>query len=77
MTSYKGVIERWHRTVRDELLDELPKDLHTLEGLNAALWAWLGVEYHARTHATTGRAGPALRIRARVSTTCPGGHLAA
>lgn len=65
MTSYKGVIERWHRTVRDELLDELPKDLHTLEGLNAALWAWLGVEYHARTHTTTGRA-PGLHFESEL-----------
>lgn len=62
----KGVIERWHRTVRDELLDELPKDLHTLEGLNAALWAWLGVEYHARTHTTTGRA-PGLHFESELA----------
>ncbi len=52
----KGSIERWHRTVRDQLLDELPAGPHTLERLNAALWAWLEREYHARTHSTTGRA---------------------
>ena len=33
----KGCIERWHRTLRDELLDGLPSDIHTLDGLNAAL----------------------------------------
>jgi putative transposase len=52
----KGCIERWHRTVRDELIDELSQNVHTLDSLNAALWAWLSVEYHARTHSTTGRA---------------------
>jgi len=51
----KGVIERWHRTVRDELLDELPDHPLPLADLNATLWAWLRVEYHARVHATTGR----------------------
>lgn len=61
----KGVIERWHRTVRDELLDELPADSLTLDDLNAALWAWLGVEYHARTHSTTGRA-PGLHFESEL-----------
>mgnify|MGYP002629505858 CR=1 FL=1 len=51
----KGVIERWHRTVRDEVLDELPDHPLPLGELNATLWAWLRVEYHARVHATTQR----------------------
>jgi len=51
----KGVIERWHRTVREEILDELPDHPLALDELNATLWAWLRVEYHARIHATTGR----------------------
>lgn len=51
----KGVIERWHRTVRDELLDELPTEPLTLGDLNSKLWAWLAVEYHARPHDTTKR----------------------
>ncbi len=51
----KGVIERWHRTVREELLDELPEAPLTLGELNSKLWAWLGAEYHARKHDTTGR----------------------
>lgn len=51
----KGVIERWHRTVREELLDELPAHPVTLGDLNSKLWAWLAVEYHARKHDTTGR----------------------
>jgi transposase InsO family protein len=52
----KGVIERWHRTLREELLDELPGHPISLADLNAKLWAWLGAEYHARKHDTTQRA---------------------
>lgn len=62
----KGAIERWHRTVRDQLLDELSKQTLTLEELNAALWAWLGVEYHANTHSTTGRA-PGLHFESELA----------
>jgi transposase InsO family protein len=51
----KGVIERWHRTVREELEEELPTEPLTLGDLNSKLWAWLAVEYHARKHDTTGR----------------------
>jgi putative transposase len=52
----KGVIERWHRTFREEVEDELPQEPVTLAELNAVLWAWLAEEYHARKHETTGRA---------------------
>lgn len=52
----KGVIERWHRTWRDEVGDELPDTPLPLAELNAKHWAWLGAEYHAREHSTTGRA---------------------
>jgi len=52
----KGVIERWHRTWRDEVGDELPDAPLPLAELNAKHWAWLGAEYHAREHSTTGRA---------------------
>ena len=52
----KGVIERWHRTWREEVEDELPAHPLTLADLSAKHWAWLGAEYHARTHETTGRA---------------------
>jgi putative transposase len=51
----KGVIERWHRTWRDEVGDELPDSPIPLTELNATHWAWLRVEYHARVHSTTGR----------------------
>lgn len=52
----KGVIERWHRTWRDEVGDELPDHPLSLAELNAKHWAWLSAEYHARKHNTTGRA---------------------
>jgi transposase InsO family protein len=65
----KGVIERWHRTWREEVGDELPDHPLPLAELNATHWAWLAAEYHARAHETTGRAprehwlaeGPFLR----------------
>jgi len=49
----KGVIERWHRTWREEVGDELPEDPLPLAELNAKHWAWLAAEYHARPHDTT------------------------
>lgn len=52
----KGVIERWHRTWREEVGDELPETPLPLAELNAKHWAWLGAEYHARVHDTTRRA---------------------
>ena len=53
----KGVIERWHRTWRDEVEDEFPEDSPIpIAQLVAAHDAWLGVEYHARIHDTTRRA---------------------
>jgi transposase InsO family protein len=51
----KGVIERWHRTWRDEVGDELPEHPLPLSELNAIHFAWLRVEYHGRKHDTTGR----------------------
>jgi len=51
----KGAIERWHRTLREELLDELDDRVVTLDELNSIHWAWLGSEYHSRQHDTTQR----------------------
>jgi putative transposase len=51
----KGVIERWHRTWREEVGDELPDEPLPLAELNAKHWAWLSAEYQARQHNTTGR----------------------
>ena len=51
----KGVIERWHRTWREEVGDELPDHPLPIAELNAKHWAWLAAEYHARKHDTTGK----------------------
>lgn len=51
----KGVIERWHRTWREEVGDELPDHPLPIAELNAKHWAWLAAEYHARKHDTTRR----------------------
>lgn len=51
----KGVIERWHRTWREEVEDELEGEVIELEHLSAAHAAWLAREYHVRVHDTTGR----------------------
>jgi len=52
----KGVIERWHRTWREEVGDELGDHPIPIAELNAKHWAWLAAEYHARQHTTTGKA---------------------
>lgn len=51
----KGGIERFNRTHREEVLDEVGDQVLTLDELNAFNWAWLEQEYHARKHDTTGR----------------------
>lgn len=52
----KAVIERWHRTWRAEVEDELPEAPIRLDELEQKHRAWLTCEYHARLHDTTGRA---------------------
>lgn len=62
----KGVIERWHRTWREEVEDELPRDgVIAIEDLTAIHFAWLAREYHDRVHDTTG-APPRDRFLAEV-----------
>jgi transposase InsO family protein len=51
----KGAVERFNRTARDELCDELPDEPMPLSELNALLWAWLSRDYHRREHGGTGR----------------------
>lgn len=51
----KGVIERWHRSWREEVEDELGDGPLSLGDLNAVHWAWVAAEYHARPHDTTKR----------------------
>ncbi len=52
----KGVIERWHRTWREEVEDELPHEPIRIEDLAAIHFAWLARDYHPRVHDTTGAA---------------------
>ena len=49
----KAGIERLFRTIRAEILDELPEGPIPLAELNAALWSWLSAEYHVRVHGGT------------------------
>ncbi|MEO7329233.1 MAG: Mu transposase C-terminal domain-containing protein [Minicystis sp.] len=52
----KGAIERWHRTWREEVEDELDERPYRQEELAEIHAAWLAEEYHARVHDTTQRA---------------------
>lgn len=61
----KGVIERFHRTWREEVEDELPREGVTLSDLAAAHYAWLARDYHVRIHETVG-APPRERFLAEV-----------
>ena len=49
----KAAIERFLRTVREEVLDEVGEEPLGLDELNARLWSWLAVEYHRRRHGGT------------------------
>jgi putative transposase len=49
----KGKIERWHLTVRSQLLTELDlQAIHGLDELNARLWVWLEQKYHRTPHSS-------------------------
>lgn len=51
----KGVIERYNRTWREEVEDELPDGPVPIDELIAKHDAWLAIEYHGRKHGTTSR----------------------
>lgn len=46
----KGKLERWHRTVREQFLQELHPHINSLYELNNSLWAWLDEYYHRSPH---------------------------
>ncbi len=47
----KGKLERFHRTFREQFLDEIYiEKIANLSDLNARLWAWLDHVYHQRPH---------------------------
>jgi transposase InsO family protein len=48
----KGKLERFHRTFREQFLNELDLDrVANIDELNARLWAWIESIYHTRPHA--------------------------
>jgi len=51
----KGAIEKFNRTWREEVEDELPDHPIPLTELEAKHQAWLARDYHARVHTTTQR----------------------
>ena len=51
----KAGVERFFRTVREELVDELPPEPMELAKLNGLLWSWRSAEYHQRIHSGTQR----------------------
>ncbi len=51
----KAGVERFFRTLREELLDELGPEPLELATLNGLLWSWLSAEYHQRIHGGTQR----------------------
>jgi len=51
----KGAIEKFNRTWREEVEDELPDHPIPLSELEAKHRAWLACDYHARIHDTTQR----------------------
>lgn len=57
----RGKMERFWRTLRQRLLDH-DSQPHTLHSLNAALAAWLDVDYHQRRHGGLMGETPAKRF---------------
>jgi transposase InsO family protein len=51
----KGGIEKWNRTWREEVEEELPEEPLQIDELQSRVWAWLSAEYNARVHTSTGR----------------------
>lgn len=60
----KGKLERFHRTFREQFLDELDiQKIKDLADLNARLWAWCESIYHTRPHAGLNGDSPIERWR--------------
>jgi transposase InsO family protein len=60
----KGKLERFHRTFREQFLNELDMTkVRDLGDLNARLWAWLESIYHTRVHASLKGKSPIERWR--------------
>lgn len=60
----KGKLERFHRTFREQFLNELDiQKIKDLSDLNARLWAWCESVYHMRPHAGLNGESPIERWR--------------
>jgi len=60
----KGKLERFHRTFREQFLNELDMTkIRDLGDLNARLWAWVESIYHMRIHAALKGQSPIERWR--------------
>jgi putative transposase len=60
----KGKLERFHRTFREQFLDELDMNkIKNLNDLNARLWAWCESVYHTRPHTALNGDSPLARWR--------------
>ncbi len=60
----KGKLERFHRTFREQFLNELDaKKIKDLSDLNARLWAWCESVYHTRPHTGLNGESPIERWR--------------
>jgi transposase InsO family protein len=58
----KGKVERWFRTVRAQLIEQLtPHDTASLSALNRRLWAYVEGEYHQAVHRSLGGDTPLER----------------
>lgn len=60
----KGKLERFHRTFREQFLNELDvQKIKDLSDLNARLWAWCESVYHTRPHTGLNQESPIERWR--------------
>ena len=60
----KGKLERYHRTLRSDFLNELDMDrVRDIHDLNARLWAWLEEIYHKDPHSGLDGLTPLERYR--------------
>ena len=72
----KGKLERWHRTLRADFIQEIASEALTLDELNARLWIWIENIYHQRPHAGLNKQSPIERWRAELAHVQPLGLLA-